>query len=174
MTPEEQVRETLTLGDQQENYGNFAESYKHFSAAVASCWQHDLPGALAAIALTRLAVNAVNRDDNETAATAFQAALTAFQADETRDSLEYADCLTHYGHFLRGSKQWSPAVDSYAKAYLLYREITSLPATDVQQRRLALRNSLKSTAEQSDDSMRDSLRERVHAMLPRKGSPLFP
>ncbi len=174
MTPEEQVKEAIALGDQQESYGNFAESHEKFAAAVALCWQHNLPAALAAIALTRVAVNAVNRDDNETADSNFQAAITAFEADETRSNLEYADCLTHYGHFLRGAKQWSPAVDQYAKAYILYREITSLPAADVQQRRLALRNSLKSTAEQSDDAVRDQLRERVHAMLPRKDSPLFP
>lgn len=174
MTPEEEVKENLALGDQQERYGNFAESQQNFSAAAALCRQHNLPAALGAIALARLAVNAVNRDDNETAIATFQAAIAAFEADETRDSLEYADCLTHYGHFLRGAKRWSAAIDNYAKAYLLYREITSLPATDVHQRRLALRNSLKSTAEQSDDTMQNELRTRVHGMLPRKDSPLFP
>lgn len=174
MTPEQLVKQQLELGERQESYGEFANSREKFAKALEACEKYNLPSRLTAVVRSRLAVNAANRGDNAAADSMFQAALAAFESDAVRDVLELAECLNHYAHLLRSQKQWAAAIDNYAKAYLLYREITSLPPKDVQQRRLALRNSLKSTAEQSDDAWRDELRARVRDMLPRKDSSLFP
>lgn len=174
MTPKELVQQSLALGEQQEGLGNFDASKQHFAEALSICQTEKLRAGLTAIVLCRLAVNATNRGDQATAKTLFPQSIDLFESDHTRDFQEYADCLNHHGHFLRGIKEWAEAIENYAKAYEIYRIVTSLPAKDVQQRRLALRNSLKSTAEQSDDAVRDELRQRVRAMLPRKDSPLFP
>lgn len=168
------VQAAIAFGDLQESYGDFEDARAVFVMSLAVCQQHSLPLALSAICVSRLAVNSVNRDDDPSAANLFAEALHRFEGDDDRDPLEFADCLNHYGHLLRLDRQWAAAIDAYARAYNLYPQITSLPQADKQQRRLALRNSLKSTAEQSDDSVRNELRERVRAMLPRKNSPDFP
>jgi tetratricopeptide (TPR) repeat protein len=166
--------ESVAFGDLQERYGDFEDSRANFELALQVCRAHELPVALLAVAQSKLAVNAVNRGDDTAAATMFEQAIETFESASDYDVLEYADCLNHHGHLLRSSRQWVAATDNYEKAYKSYPQITSLPQNDLVQRRLALRNSLKSTAEQSDASVQDELRVRVRQILPRKGSPDFP
>lgn len=166
--------ESIAFGNMQERYGDFDESQANYALALQFCHQRKLPLGLRALAQSRLAVNAVNRGVTASAAEMFDTAIATFESDAERNVLAYAECLNHYGHHLRETRQWVAAIDAYEKAYKCYQQISGLPENDLMQRRLSLRNSLKSTAEQSDDALRDKLRARVHAVLPSKGSPEFP
>lgn len=168
------VEASMNFGDLQESYGDFEESLAKFSLALEVCGKLSAPASLRAVVRSRLAVNAVNRGDNQSATLLFDDAIAAFEGETEKDLLEYAECLNHYGHLLRSEKKWVASIDAYEKAYKCYPQIKALPENDVRQRRLALRNLLRSTTEQSDDSMRDQLRERISEILPKKGAPGFP